>query len=166
MDDHAAFLRQYLAHQDELRAFIAACLRRPADTEEVLHEVAVALWQAFPRFDPARPFLPWARGVAAIEVQQFRRQRARSLPTLSPESIAALEQAFAEEEPVSSLEALRRCRDALPAHARRLIDLRYQDNQDLEHIATITGRGVEAVGKALQRVRSALAECVRRESQA
>ena len=166
MDDHAAFLRLYLSHQNELRAFVAACLRRPADSDEVLQDVAVALWQGFSRFDPARPFLPWARGVAAIEMHRFRRERGRLHPTLSPQAIAALEVAFADDEPVGTLEALRRCRDALPGHALRLVELRYHDNHDLERIATMTGRSVEAVGKALQRVRSALAACVQRELQA
>ena len=53
--------RSSLRQQPQLRAFIRAVLPGPGPRDDVMQEVSLALWRAFDRYDPARPFGPWAR---------------------------------------------------------------------------------------------------------
>ena len=63
MDRHAEFLRRFVECEGQLRAFIGALVRDRHGREDLVQEVALTLWQEFERYDAARPFAAWARGV-------------------------------------------------------------------------------------------------------
>jgi RNA polymerase sigma-70 factor (ECF subfamily) len=46
-DPHEDFLRLFLRHEAELRAFVRACLPRAADVDEVMQEVSLVAWRKF-----------------------------------------------------------------------------------------------------------------------
>ncbi len=59
------FLTHLTGCESTLRAFIASALGRAEERADFFQEVVVLLWRTYDRYDPARPFLPWAMGVAA-----------------------------------------------------------------------------------------------------
>src|SRR5436305_2790622 len=63
---------------------------RPADVEDLLQEIFVALHRNWPTLDTTRPLRPWLFGVAFRVVRTQRRRRARETPfaTLDPEDSA------------------------------------------------------------------------------
>ena len=93
-----AFTELFLRHQAELKTFVVAVVRDWGRSEDILQEVSIVLWRKFDQYDSTKPFGPWARGVAWREVLKDRRRDARGMPTLSPEAITALDQAFARTE--------------------------------------------------------------------
>lgn len=162
--DHDRFMALFLRHQPDLRAFVGASVRDWSAVDDIIQETAAVLWRKFAEYDPQRPFGAWARGIAGFEIRKWRERSGRLPALLSPESIAALEEVWEEPEPGGArLSALQRCLQRADPAARRLLDLRYAEDLDLEAIARRVERGSEAVGKALQRVRAALADCVRRQ---
>lgn len=163
MDPHQDFLARYLAIQDDLRGFVEAVVRDRALADDVMQEVALVLWRKFAAYDPARgPFAAWARGIATTEILRQRARFARRQALLPDAAVAALDRAWAGGDGDPWLEALERCLGAVAPGQRALLELRYRDGLDLDAIAARAGRGVEAVGKGLQRLRQALADCVRR----
>jgi RNA polymerase sigma-70 factor (ECF subfamily) len=62
----------------------------------------------------------------------------------------------------SRLDALAQCIEELPANHRKLIDLRYRAGATLQQLAEGLGRTENAVTVALHRVRTTLAECIRK----
>src|SRR5687767_15416668 len=54
-------------HLDLLR-YVLTLLPERHRAEDVVQEVARLLWQKREYYDPAKPFLPWARGFAYLEV--------------------------------------------------------------------------------------------------
>jgi RNA polymerase sigma-70 factor (ECF subfamily) len=59
--DHTEFLRLLSQNEAPLRAFVRSMLPSRQETDEVMQEVVVALWQ---KFETARDFRPWAYAVA------------------------------------------------------------------------------------------------------
>jgi RNA polymerase sigma-70 factor (ECF subfamily) len=164
MDRHEDFLRLFLRHQAELHAFIGSLVRDRHAREDVFQEVALTLWQEFARYDSGRSFGAWARGVAAKKLLQ-RRDRLGRLPVpLSPEAIQAVLDAYDRTEPTDSLraDALHACLERLPEQSRRLLDLRYGQSLKLGQIAERLGATLDAVHKALSRIRTRLQRCVER----
>ena len=70
MDRQQDFLKHFLRHQDDLRAFIGSIVRDRHACDDILQEVALVLWQKFDAYDPARSFGGWARGIAANKIMQ------------------------------------------------------------------------------------------------
>ena len=164
MSESERFLTAYLAVQDSLRAFVGSVVGDRAQADDVLQEVALVLWRKFERFDPARgSFSAWARGIAATEILRQRQRFARArlvLDEATIEAFAAAWEPIEREDP--RLEALEACVRQVPALHRQALELRYQEGLEISDIAARLGRGVEAIGKSLQRLRNALADCVRR----
>lgn len=158
------FLSLFLAAQGDLRAFIGAVVRDPSLEEDLFQEISLTLWKNFSKFDPARSFGAWARGVAATKIKEDRRIRARAPQAFPPEVIEAVAKGFDTDEPNGSwLErenALRDCLRQLPENSSRLITGRYGDEQSIESISGQFGLSVDAIYQALSRVRRQLRDCI------
>jgi RNA polymerase sigma-70 factor (ECF subfamily) len=164
MDDQAEFLRLFLRHEAELRAFIGAVVRDVDAREDVLQETAVILWREFHRFDPGRSFGAWARGIAAKKLLERRNRERRTPVPFSPEAIQMLAEAAERSEgrDRATLEALQHCVERLPDRSRRLLAMRYCHEQTAEKIAVQIGVTTAAVYQALWRLRTRLRACVER----
>lgn len=162
--DHADFLRSFLRHEADLRAFIGAFVRDRQAREDVLQEVALALWEQSDRYDPARPFGAWARGIAANKILQRWRQDGRRPAPFPPEAVDAVMAAFERGDPEVEVrsEALRECVNKLPADARRLISLRFEDGLRGQEIARRIWSNITAVYKTFSRMMESLENCIRR----
>ena len=75
--DPALFVRLLLQHQDAILRYVLPLVGDLNDAQDVLQDTATALWQKFGQYDPAQPFLPWARRFAHNEVLMFHRRRRR-----------------------------------------------------------------------------------------
>jgi RNA polymerase sigma-70 factor (ECF subfamily) len=167
------FLALFLPEQGTVRAFIRSIVWDRAHCEDLFQEVALVLWRELDRYDPARPFGAWARGVAAKTVLKSLRQARRTPVALSPEAMGALEAAFdqlafedAQRPPSQQEDALRQCIERLPDRARTLVRLRYQEALKVDEIAARVAGSPEAVQKALSRLRDSLQKCVERRLRA
>ena len=122
------------------------------------------LWREFPRYDRARSFGAWARGIAARKLLERRNSDRRAPLPFSPEAIRALAEA-AERSPSRerpSLEALERCVERLPDRSRRLLAMRYGQDDPPEQIAAQIRTTTAAVYQALWRLRRWLRKCMER----
>lgn len=162
MDAHERFLTLFLQNQAGIKAFILSVLRDRQAGEDILQEVALILWKEFDRYDPARPFGAWARGIAQHKVLQDRQRMQRFPLALSNEALQAVADAYDRAEPGFSREqeALRDCMDLLQEKPRRLLALRYERSLKLHEIAQELNNSLDAVHKALSRIRAGLQECV------
>jgi RNA polymerase sigma-70 factor (ECF subfamily) len=165
MDGQEQFLRLFLQCQGDLRAFIGSLIRDPHLREDVFQEVALVLWREFVRYDPARPFGAWARGIAANKVMQRWESDGRLPLPFSPAAIQAICDVYDQVEaaaPSPRAEALEHCLEKLPEKSRRLLALRYEKSLKLGQIAERVHASLDAVHKALTRIRARLLECIER----
>lgn len=168
MDPQEEFLKLLFGCELEIRAFIGSIVRGAHDGDDLFQDVVLTLWKEFARYDRARPFGAWARGIAAVKLMQ-RWDRIRRWPVvLSPETIQAVSQAFDRTEGQTSRhgEALEQCLDQLPEKSRRLLAMRYEKSLKVEEIARELQSTVDAIYQALSRLRARLHDCVSRRLQA
>jgi RNA polymerase sigma-70 factor (ECF subfamily) len=163
MDRQDEFLKLFLKHEADVKAFIGSLLLDQHLRDDAFQEVALALWRHMDAYDWQRPFGAWARGIAANKILQLRDQSARFPVAFSPQTIQAILDAFERTEEAASgrLQALRQCLRDLPAESRNLLELRYERNLECAQIARQTSRTLAAVYQALSRIRAKLEECVR-----
>lgn len=163
MDDSA---RQAFAlwtrAQPAVSAFVNAMVHDRADRDDVLQDVAVAVLEAFPRYDAARPFLPWAMGVARIVVADAMRRRGRRPAIVAPEAVDAMIGAISEvsEEERGRMRHLVHCVGRLDGRSRHACELRYRAGLSPARVAEAMGIQPNTASKILQRVREQLRECI------
>jgi RNA polymerase sigma-70 factor (ECF subfamily) len=164
MDPQNEFLPLFLQHQVSVRAFIASLVRDRHTRDDLFQEVALTLWHEFARYDRSRSFAAWARGIAANKVLQRWHKDNRQPAPFPPEAIQALLDACERSEQTESrrAEALEACLEQLPEKSRQLLNLRYDRALKLGEIAQRLHTTLDAVHKALSRIRDRLQQCVER----
>ncbi len=78
--DRAAFDDLVRRHKAALYRFVRRYVGHSEDAYDVLQNTFLSAWRGLPRYDAARPFLPWLRTIALNKCRDFgRRQFVRRL---------------------------------------------------------------------------------------
>ena len=156
------FVQLLTEHQNRLFGYIYSLLGDRTRSADVLQETNLVLWRKLEEFDPNRPFLPWAFGVARFQVLAHLRDQGRDRMVLDADLIAAMcDQAEREATQMDEIRvAVRSCLQLLTKRNRELIDHRYFHGMSLAQVAASSKRTVGATKVALLRIRRRLANCV------
>ena len=154
--------RLWTQAQPKVSAFVTSVVRDFRDRDDLLQDIAVAVFESFDNYDPKRPFNLWAMGVARNQFRLYLRRRQRDLNVFDPETVSTLESAFATlpEEDTRELDFLQECLRKLEPRGRKLCELRYRENLKPAAISETLKLPGTAVRKALQRIREQLRSCI------
>ena len=168
MDEKASTLSERLAGaQFDLYAFISILMRGAGEASDVLQETNLVILKHEANFDLARPFLPWARGVARKCVLKFYSARSHDKLLVFDEtminSLAEQVPCATDDQPTEDLARLRKCMGRLLPKQREMVTARYMRDEAVKDIAARENRSEGSVSVLLHRVRQILAECVDKE---
>jgi RNA polymerase sigma-70 factor (ECF subfamily) len=152
------------AHAD-IFSFIFAMVLNQADAEDLYQETAALLWEKFDEFEPDTDFRRWAIRVAHLKVLNFIRKNRRRKVLFGDDVLQTIAEAHerdAESRNAARATALQMCMKKLPTADQRLIDSRYLGSSTVQEIAARDGRSVDAVYKAMSRIRQSLLACIER----
>ncbi len=159
---HAEFLRLFLSSECELLRYVAALVPCAGDVEEIVQQTAVVSWAKFDQYDPQHAFTPWACRFALNVAKQWmarqRRWKALLDGNLAEELLRRRNELLPDME--ARIRHLEECMDKLPEDQRDIIDGYYFRKAGIEMISRESSRSVDAIYKALQRIRRALRECI------
>lgn len=159
--DYEQFVRLFLQHEPELLRTALMYVPVRNEAREIVQDAAIAIWKRFDHYDPERSFAAWACGHVRIEVKRYlRASRRRSLLSERAAEILTAAESNVTAESESRQYALRHCLEYLPDDQRVLIHRYYLDEQCVAAIAAEQSRTVEAIYKALQRIRRVLLKCI------
>jgi RNA polymerase sigma-70 factor (ECF subfamily) len=161
-----SFLRLFIQNERRLYAYILTLLPNRADADDVLQEASLVMWD---KFDPDRPpadFAAWGCRVAYYKVLDSYKRDQRDRVRFSRVMLERVAEAAAEQAGVLRLddrrEALAGCVEKLGPRDRELLARRFADGATTQSASDQTGRSVEAVYKAVAKLRQTLFDCVQR----
>jgi len=162
--DSVNLTAQWLNVLPSLSAYIGAVVPDVHQANELLQAVAVAVVEHQERYDRDRPFKAWVLGIARNKVLQWRRRQATDRHLFGEAALNQIHAAYEKlgDEVDHRLIALRQCIEQLPAHHRRMVQLRYGEGLKPRHIAEREASQPRAVSMMLSRIRAALRECIER----
>lgn len=146
-----------------MRAYIISLLGSWMDVDDVLQETNLFLWERRDDFQPGTSFKAWAFRVAYFKSLAHRRDRIRRDRVEFSEATLFLIAERGQEllgEGEDRLEALRHCLDRLNEADRSLLAARYSKGTTLTKHASLQGKSISAIHKAISRLRFALRSCV------
>jgi RNA polymerase sigma-70 factor (ECF subfamily) len=157
------FEELYEAHAGSVRGFVLSLVRDPVVADDVMQEVAMVLWRRFNDFNPEHSFGSWARGIAYNKVLKRWRKYSRSPVVISSDAVEGVMAAYdrAEHQITDEEIALETCMEKLPERSREYVELRYVQKLQLNEIAERLDNTLNAVNKALGKIRGKLMDCIR-----
>lgn len=164
-DKHKLFLRMFLQNERRLYAYILTLLPQRADADDVLQETSLVMWDKFDADAPPTEFLAWGRRVAYNKVLDFYKKSQRARVRLSQVFLDRMsEAAVASDAPQldDRREALASCLGKLTQRDRDLLTRRFADGATTQSTSEQLGRSVDAVYKALAKLRQVLFNCVQK----
>lgn len=155
-------IRYWTLAQPILSAYVTSVVRDFRDRDDVLQSIAVAVLESFPSYDPSRPFIAWAAGIARHQLGTYLRERKRNCILFDAETVERLATAFEQlpGEQTHPYEGLHECLAKLDDRARQMCVLRYDNDLKPAAMASLLGMTPNAVAKALQRIRDQLRRCI------
>ena len=159
---HEQFIRLFLQAERELLRYVMVLVPNTADARDIVQETAVALWEKIDQYDAQKPFAAWASRFALNEARMFLRTQRRRTRYLADDVVELLQHArLRRADGLDERRAfLGECLDNLPPDQRELIRAQYFDEMRANELSERFGRSVEAVYKALQRIRRKLHDCI------
>jgi RNA polymerase sigma-70 factor (ECF subfamily) len=164
MVDNERFTRDWTRVQPVVASYINSLIPDFHAAEDLLQDVAVILLRKYGEYDPSRPFVAWAIGVARLEVLSARRDLARCplarVPGLA-EAVAAAHAEMADELDARAA-ALRECVARIEGRPREVLRLRYELALPPREITSRVSMTAGAVRVLLSRLRASLQDCIDR----
>lgn len=160
----AAFANIVRRYQMEVWRIVARVLQSAEAADNLVQQVFVDVYTNLDRFEIGRDFGVWLRAIVRNRIRmELRRlaQEDRRLAGYREHLAVRLEDAGADEQEQSYLEALQDCRQQLPERSARLIEMRYVCSMDFEKIAELEGSSPGAVQRNLSRIRLLLRDCIK-----
>lgn len=149
-------------HQAALHAYILGLLPNRSRADDVLQETNLVLWRKAADYDPSKPFLPWACGIARFQVKAANRDATRDRHVFDPQllELLATEEVPDLESTAAMDRALSECLEQLPGGKRELILRRYHPECSVHEMAASRQMTPGALSAQLHRIRQMLEQCV------
>ena len=160
------FLRVFLQHEDDLRAYARALMPTWEAVDEVMQEASVIMWRKLDQLQKESEFLPWAKVIVRFESLKARRTFARDLLQFSDEVfelLAASDLRSDAEDLEGERAALSRCLAKLDSRQKELVLLPYRSHGAVLDLANESGRTVNSLYKKIGRLREKLGQCIERQ---
>jgi RNA polymerase sigma-70 factor, ECF subfamily len=164
-ENYSRFMLLYTKSTPVLRSFLRKLLPSWEDVDEVMQNTSLVLWKKFEQFEEGTEFNRWACVIARFEVLSYKRAKARDRHYFGDELINLLADENLEKEDYFQNEkkALQSCLNKLNQKQRQLTLSAYSGESSIKEVAEKYGRTATALYKALNRIRTNLFQCIKKE---
>lgn len=161
----AEFLRALAGAYRHVYACALSIVGNRVDTDDVIQEVCVVLWQKYDEYEAGTNFTKWATTItfktAKAFVRQRRRQRGYGLSDHVLAKVAKVRLAGSELFELRR-ERLRECLSRLGSREQRFLEDCYRPHRSLVDFARSSRTPIGTIYTRLKRLRHRLTECVHR----
>jgi len=156
-------------HQTSIYRYLRYLGADDASAEDLTQDTFLAAFKSSSAPDVRNASLraAWLRGISRnLMLARFRRDRSNPV-RVDSEYLSQAEDVWSaqfsvDEDGLEYTEALRECLSGLPDKDRGLIDLRYEHRKSRTEMAAMRNMTPDGIKTQLRRIRSRLADCVRR----
>ena len=153
IDEKEAFLRLLDQHAGIIRKVAAGYSSSLADRHDLMQEINLQLWKAYPRYSPERPFSTWMYRIALNVAISFLRSNTRPVRQTVPlDEVDIADEAAGSREPDERIPILQSVIAGLDPLNRALL-LLYLDDHSYREISSILGITETNVATKLNRLK-------------
>jgi len=160
-------LKEALECRAELTAYACSLLGSYPAAEDAVQEAMLVVVHKFDQFQEGTSMLAWCRSIVRLEVlrakQRYQRERSladRLLDDAIDGAFDEFQKSRRRDDEESWREALEQCFERVPERGQGVLRARFVDELSYEQIGQRVGMTIEAVRKALFRLKRQLRSCV------
>lgn len=163
-DQTASFIQLLREHESQLIVYVRALMPSISEAEDVIQETRIRLWEQFDQFEPGTNFGAWACTIARYFVMTYYTKAGRDRLRFSSEAMERIAQEVDRASRVTDerIEAIPLCISELSEGNKQLLAMCYSGNYQIQEVAKLLDRTVNATYLALSRIRRSLRTCVER----
>ena len=166
MKTNEPFVQLLLKHRGPVFGYILSVTNDFHTAEDIFQDVSTIAFRKFNKFRSGSSFGAWMREIARRRILEEHRRIKRKGLTVDHELLEKLDSSFQQSESLWEQEKawIAFCMEKLSAQVRKILRMKYKQFMRIRDIAAETGRNETAVQVALSRGRSAVRECVQKQS--
>ncbi len=164
-DSKRDFVVLLTKHERMIYGYVLSLVPNLADADEIVQETCLRLWDEFDKYLPGSSFAAWSLTVAHYEVLTWRKRVSRSKLVFDDSLVELIgrEREIVEQSAGPRHEALSDCLQELSDNNQHLVAECYGAGRKIKDVAAKLGKTEASVYKALERIRSALHQCIERK---
>lgn len=157
------FLQLTTANQSRIHSYILGLVLSTTDADDLLQETTIVMWKKFDEFEPGTNFVAWALAIARYQILNYYRKQGRNVISLDQETMEAIAPQAEEfvQQTDNRVDMLKQCIQKLESKDKHMVSLRYNREMTVHTIAEMLGKKEKTIYKALARIQTILARCVR-----
>ena len=157
------FVNLLTANYYQIHAFILTMVPNKTDSEDILQNTIIYMWEHFGDFSPGTNFLSWAVTIAKFQVLTYRKAKTRSKVHLSETSLDLIieDNIKLTTQADERYEALQKCLKKLPEKEQDFLKKLFMQGNSVKKIAEDIGTSLNVVYKRLSRLKGILLNCIR-----
>ena len=164
--EQSDFMRLFVRHERDLRAFARSLLPNWPAVDDVLQEASVVMWKKLHQLEKEEDFFTWARVIVRFEALRARRDAARDRLVLSEKTLELLANeamATTTDDLEKERQALNGCLKKMGDEQRKLVFAASMRDGGVKELAEASNRTANSLYKLIGRLRATLRDCVQRE---
>jgi RNA polymerase sigma-70 factor, ECF subfamily len=161
-DKGIEFVELLTQHQRSLYGYIYTMVRNSSDSDDLLQETNVVLWNKRLEYKKGTNFTAWACRIAYYKVQNFLRSKGRSRVFFSDKLLSKLSDLYVKREEIHTIQTtmLIYCLEKLSLGSQQLLKLCFDETRSIQEVAKQLNRPVGSVYNQLSQIRFKLWKCI------
>jgi RNA polymerase sigma-70 factor (ECF subfamily) len=163
-DRGSEFVELLTQHQRSLYGYIYTMIRNSSDSDDILQETNLVLWNKRNEYKLGTNFTAWACRIAYYKVQNYLRSKGRNRVCFSDKLLSKLSDLYINREEKHTIQTtmLIYCLEKLSSASQRLLKLCFDENHSIQEVAQQLGRPVGSIYNQLSQTRFILWKCIQR----
>jgi RNA polymerase sigma-70 factor (ECF subfamily) len=159
---NAAFVELLTQHQRKLFNYIYSLIPNVTDSDDLLQETNIVLWNKRQEYKLGTKFNAWACRIAYFKVQNFLRTNNHNHVYFDEELLSKISNFMIDHSEMHTVYSmlLIKCLENLSGASRQLLKLRYDGNCSIQEVAKKMGRSAAGIYNNLSQIRHKLWECI------
>lgn len=154
------------SQQARIYAYILSLVPNFSDADDILQDTTKIMWERFEDFTPGTDFLAWAKKIAYFLIMKYYRDIQKKNTAFYDEQLLRKLDADSQALSVSFKDYhihLRDCLKKLKQKDRKLLRLRYYENQKVREMASRFGCSIQYVYRNISRIHQFLLACIQKQ---
>jgi RNA polymerase sigma-70 factor, ECF subfamily len=155
------FITLLSLNQIRIYSYIMSMVGNFNDTDDIMQETTLKMWQKFSEFESGTDFLSWGISIAYYRIKEFRKKK--NVPQLSDELVEILHKKAPQKLENTSLyiEKLEDCLKKLNPRDFSLVNYRYMSGYTVAELSKRFNVTIQAIYLKLSKIQGLLTRCIK-----